>query len=450
MFALTNVMRDYPWGSSTAIAELLGTKPSGGPEAELWMGAHPDSPSIASTPDGPVSLDRLISEHPLSSLGEEVHAAFGAKLPFLVKLLAANQALSLQVHPTLERARERFADEEAAGVPRDAAHRNYKDENHKPEMILALTPFEALCGFRPCAEAAELFRAVGAAIAATGAEVPELLGQVEMALNSRMAEPMVVRRAFEMLIGGGLATTELVGLAATALSASAGALSASAELPASAADGASEVAADGASTAEGAELSPSLLTVVELAKQYPGDSGVLVSLLLNRVSLEPGEAIYLPAGNIHAYLTGLGLEVMASSDNVLRGGLTGKHVDVPELLETVDFAPSAVPVVPTRVTDLGQKVWEPPFAEFALQRVEISADSEPVPLVQNGPMIVLAVSGSVLLDSPRGDMVLSRGGSVFVPAAENPVMVHPVVNRGQDSSAPDPAPAVVFAVTVAG
>ncbi|WP_425863663.1 mannose-6-phosphate isomerase, class I [Arthrobacter sp. TWP1-1] len=419
MFALTNVMRDYPWGSSTAIAELLGAQPSGGPEAELWMGAHPDSPSIASTPDGPVSLDQLISEHPLSTLGEEVHAAFGAKLPFLVKLLAANQALSLQVHPTLERASERFADEEAAGVPRDAAHRNYKDENHKPEMILALTPFEALCGFRPCAEAAELFRAVGAAIASTGAEVPELLGQVEMTLNSRMAEPMVVRKAFEMLIGGGPATTELVGLAAAALSASSG------------------------------ELSASLLTVVELAKQYPGDSGVLVSLLLNRVSLEPGEAIYLPAGNIHAYLSGLGLEVMASSDNVLRGGLTGKHVDVPELLETVDFAPSAVPVVPTRVTDLGQKVWEPPFAEFALQRVEISSDSEPVPLVQNGPMIVLAVSGSVLLDSPRGDMVLSRGGSVFVPAAENPVMVHPVVNRSEDSSAPDPAPAVVFAITVA-
>ncbi len=436
MFALTNVMRDYPWGSSTAIAELLGTQPSGGPEAELWMGAHPDSPSIASTPDGPVSLDRLISEHPLSTLGDDVHAAFGAKLPFLVKLLAANQALSLQVHPTLERARERFADEEAAGVPRDAAHRNYKDENHKPEMILALTPFEALCGFRPCAEAAELFRAVGAAITATGARVPELLGEVEMTLNSRMAEPMVVRKAFETLIGGGAATTELVGMAATALSAAA------------ALAGAEGGGASGG-TGAGGELSPSLLTVVELAKQYPGDSGVLVSLLLNRVSLEPGEAIYLPAGNIHAYLNGLGLEVMASSDNVLRGGLTGKHVDVPELLETVDFAPSAVPVVPTRVTDLGQKVWEPPFAEFALQRVEISADSEPVPLVQNGPMIVLAVSGSVLLDSPRGDMVLSRGGSVFVPAAENPVMVHPVVSSAKDSSAPDPAPAVVFAVTVA-
>lgn len=413
MFALTNVTRDYAWGSPTAIATLLGTPPSGRPEAELWMGAHPDSPSVAGTPEGPVALDRLIAEHPDTTLGEEVHAAFGARLPFLAKLLAAETALSLQVHPTRERARERFAEEEAAGVSRSAANRNYKDENHKPEMILALTPFEALCGFRPCAEAAELFRTVGSAIAATGAPVPKLLGRVEMTLNSRMAAPMVVRKAFETLIGGGTETTELVELAAPALVASA---------------------------AAGAELSPALLSVIELARQYPGDSGVLVSLLLNRVSLAPGDAIYLPAGNIHAYLNGLGLEVMASSDNVMRGGLTGKHVDVPELLETVDFAPSDVPVVPTRTTALGQQVWEPPFAEFALQRVEIGASDDPVPLVQNGPMIVLAISGSVLLDSPRGDLQLGRGGSVFVPAVENPVMVHPHADAAEETS-------VLFAIT---
>ncbi|MEO8220942.1 MAG: mannose-6-phosphate isomerase, class I [Specibacter sp.] len=416
MYALTNVTRHYTWGSTTAIAELLGTEASGGPEAEVWMGAHPDSPSIAATPEGPAALDKLIAEHPLATLGEEVHDAFGAKLPFLAKLLAADKALSLQVHPTLERARQRFADEDAAGIPRDAAHRNYKDENHKPEMILALSNFEALCGFRPCAEAAELFGAVGTAIAATGAQVPVLLAQVQMTLNSRMAEPMVVRRAFEALVNGGTATAELVDLAASALAAS------TTELPAA------------------------LGTVVDLARQYPSDSGVLVSLLLNRVSLVPGEAIYLPDGNIHAYLSGLGIEVMASSDNVLRGGLTGKHIDVPELLETVDFAPRGVPVVPTRVTELGQHVWEPPFTEFALQRVEIAVGAEPMPLIQNGPLLVLAVSGSVLLDSPRGDMVLSRGGSIFVPAAENPVMVHAHVESPGNSQ----SPAVIFAVTVAG
>ncbi len=417
MFALTNITRDYPWGSPTAIAELLGTTPSGGPEAELWMGAHPDSPSLAQTTEGAVPLDGLIAAHPALSLGPEALAAFGPRLPFLVKLLAADKALSLQVHPTQEHAKKRFADEEAAGIARDATNRSYKDEQHKPEMLLALTPFEALCGFRPTAEAAELFRTIAGFLQDDGVEVPALLSQVEMTLNSRMAAPMVVRRAFESLVNGGAETTSLVEVAVPAVAAAAASASAA-----------------------GTMLPAALLTVLDLAQQYPGDAGVLVSLLLNRVSLVPGEAIYLPAGNIHAYLNGLGLEVMASSDNVLRGGLTGKHMDVAELLDVVDFSPAAVPVVPTRVTDLGQKVWEPPFAEFALQRVEIAPDGDPVPLVQNGPLIVLATSGSVLLDSPRGDVVLGRGGSVFVPFAEEPVMVHPHADAAGATS-------VVFAVT---
>ncbi len=416
MFALTNPIRDYPWGSRTAIAALLGTEPSGGPEAELWMGAHGNLPSIANTPEGPAALDALIAEHPQSMLGQEALDAFGAQLPFLAKLLAADTALSLQVHPTRERARERYAAEEEAGIPRDAPQRSYKDANHKPEMLFALTNFEALCGFRPSAEAADLFRAVAAAIAATGGRIPELLQQVEMTLNSRMAEPAVVRRVFETLLQGGAETTALLEAATPALTA--------------------------AAAASGTMLPPALATVVELAKQYPGDPGVLTSLLLNRVSLVPGEAMYLPDGNIHAYLDGFGLEVMACSDNVLRGGLTGKHVDVPELLETVDFAPAAVPMVHTRVTSLGQHLWEPPVTEFTLQRLELTPDSAPVPLLQNGPLLVLAVSGAVLLDSPRGDMALVRGASVFVPAAENPVMVHPHVDAAGETS-------VVFAVTCA-
>jgi mannose-6-phosphate isomerase len=415
MFALTNVLRDYPWGSATAIADLLGTSPSGGPEAELWLGAHPDSPSIAHTPEGPVALDALIAAHPDTMLGDDAVATFGVRLPFLAKLLAANQALSLQVHPTLERARQRFADEEAAGVARDAAARNYKDNNHKPEMLFALTPFEALCGFRHRGEAAELFRAVADSITAAGAGVPELLKVVASALAADMAEPMAIRSAFEALIGGGEASAELVDLAASSLA---------------------RQDADGT-------LDAALRTVVELSLQFPGDPGVLISLLLNRVSLVPGQAIYLREGNIHAYLSGLGVEVMASSDNVLRGGLTGKHVDVPELLATVDFSCTDVPFVPTRTTELGQQLWEPPVTEFVLQRVELAPDGGPVPLLQNGPLVVLAVAGAVLLDSPRGDMVLPRGGSVFVPAAENPVMVHPHVSAAGQ-------PSVVFAVTVAG
>lgn len=413
MFELNNVMRDYAWGSPTAIAALLGTDSTGQPQAELWMGAHPDSPSVATTPEGPVALDALIASDPSSMLGADVAERFDAKLPFLAKLLAADTALSLQVHPTLERAKLRFADEQSAGVARESSSRNYKDANHKPEMIFALTPFEALCGFRSAADAASLFRATSDAISASGHAVPELLQQVIASLNMRMVEPLVIRRAFEALINGGAEAASLVELAANALTASA--------------------------LARQQEITdPALATVVELARQYPGDPGVLISLLLNRVSLSPGQAIYLPAGNIHAYLNGLGLEVMASSDNVLRGGLTSKHVDVPELLATVDFTPTSVPYVPHRVSDFGQELWEPPFAEFALQRIELQEGSDPVPVNQNGPLLLITVSGSIRLDSPKTDRVLERGASVFVPASENPVVAHPT---DQD--------AVAFAVTVA-
>jgi mannose-6-phosphate isomerase len=410
MFALTNVTRPYPWGSATAIPTLLGRTPSGGPEAELWLGAHSDSPSVAETAQGPVPLDELIAGSPESMLGSDSRAAFGDRLPFLAKVLAAQSPLSLQVHPTIAQAQAGFAAEEAAGVPRDAAERRYKDTNHKPEMIFALTDFEALSGFRPCAEAADLFRQVAAAIETAGAAVPELLQQVIATLNSRMVEPAVIRNAFESLIGGGPAAAELVTLAAAALAPAA------------------------------ATLPPALRTVVDLQESYPGDPGVLISLLLNRISLAPGQAIYLPAGNIHAYLSGLGVEVMASSDNVLRGGLTTKFVDVAELLETVDFAPAGIPLLAPRTTGLGQQLWEPPFREFVLQRVELDAASEPVPLNQNGPAIVLAVSGVALLDSPRSELRVARGESVFVPAMEEPVLVHPAHDGGTT---------VLFAVTCA-
>ncbi|WP_125610629.1 mannose-6-phosphate isomerase, class I [Specibacter cremeus] len=413
MYALTNPVRPYAWGSATAIAGLLGREPGGGPEAELWLGAHPDAPSMAATPDGPMPLDALIAAHPRSLLGAAVQEQFG-RLPFLAKLLAADSALSLQVHPTLEWARARFAAEEAAGVPLDAPHRNYRDDNHKPEMLYALTDFEALCGFRPCGESADLFRAVAAAIEAAGSPVPELLDRVIATLNSRMGEPAVLRRAFELLLTGGDTAAALVDLAAASLA-----------LP-------------GPAPADA--LAPALRTVVDLQARHPGDPGVLVTLLLNRVSLHPGQAIYLPAGNVHAYLHGLAVEVMASSDNVLRGGLTAKHVDVPELLATVDFSPTPVPYLDARTTDLGQDVWEPPFREFALQRVELAPGDEPVPLAQNGPLVVLAVSGAALLDSPKSELRLARGESAFVGAGEEPVLAHPAHDAGTT---------VLFAVTCA-
>ena len=411
MYEIENVLRDYAWGSTTAIASLLGRPESGGPEAELWIGAHPDSPSVAQVPeDGTRSpLDALISSDPEHFLGAESVSAFGPRLPFLAKILAAAQPLSLQVHPSLEQAREGFARENAEGVDAHAPNRNYKDDNHKPEMIFALTPFEALCGFRPAAETREVFQYIARAFP-EGAGSPAL---VQALIDDLAAadEGAGLRQAFERLITGGQGVAEDTALVVEAL-------------------------------LSRASLEPypaELGTVISLNEKYPGDPGVLISLLLNRIALKPGEAVYLPAGNVHAYLHGLGVEVMASSDNVLRGGLTPKHVDVPELLNTIDFHPVAVPMLDAEKTVMDQELFRPPFKEFQLQRIELGPDSGPVPLAQSGAAVVIVVAGEVYLDSPKGDLQLSRGRSAFIAAAEAPINVHRVAGSAE--------PVLAFAVT---
>lgn len=420
MFQLENQIRPYAWGSATAIAGLLGREPSGGPEAELWLGAHTGSPSQVIFPDGTrQGLDRLIADDPATMLGSDCRDAFGDTLPFLVKVLAAAAPLSLQVHPSRSQADQGFRSEEEAGIPRDAGNRNYKDANHKPEMIFALSRFEALCGFRGPDESAQILAAAAGAVTAGGREAPELLTALIDLLNGPQPEPERLQQVFARLINGGDDVESLVMVVTEAL----------AEHPPEA-------------------FERELTTAVELANEYPRDPGVLISLLLNRLSLEPGESAYLPAGNIHAYLSGLGVEVMASSDNVLRGGLTPKHVDVPELMKTVEFAAPSMPVLNAEYTHLGQELYRPPFEEFQLQRIRIPANSESmaaadIPVAQNGPAVVLAVEGAIVLDSPRGDLRLEPGDSAFVPADEAPVMVKLVNDGGAGADG-----ALAFAVTV--
>lgn len=412
MYALNNVLRPYAWGSTTAIASLLGREPSGGPEAELWLGAHPDSPSEVVLPDGSTQpLDALIAQDPEGTLGSASRAAFGDRLPFLAKILAAGSPLSLQVHPTLHQARAAFAAEESAGVPADAPHRLYKDDNHKPEMIFALTPFEALCGFRRAAESTRIFEHLAWCFDQAASQLPAALRTV-LELLSGADESAAIREAFHYLISGGDDVNAAIKAVVLLLR----------------------------SGAPSGDFGRELATLAELDQAYPGDPGVLISLLLNRVSLAPGQAIYLPAGNIHAYLQGLGVEVMASSDNVLRGGLTPKHVDVPELMKTVDFQALPIPLIEGQATDLGQHIWSPPFEEFQLQRVSLDPDGSPVPLAQNGPLLVIVLAGAAVLDSPRGDLRLDLGDSAFVPARESPVIMHPVSGATET--------AVAFAVTV--
>jgi mannose-6-phosphate isomerase len=439
MYLLENTLRPYAWGSRTAIAELLGRDPSGGPEAELWIGAHPGAPSVAALPGGGTTgLDELIGADPADTLGPDAAARFGGRLPYLMKVLAAGSALSLQVHPSPEQAAAGFDAEEQAGVPADSPQRNYKDRSAKPELIFALSPFEALCGFRPPAEAAAVFGHLEG-LMDPGSDEAGVLGAVASELEAGGTAGL--RPAFEMLLAAGADVVAPVEAAVAT--------------------------AGRAETAGG--FANDLATLAELGSQYPGDPGVLIALLLNRVSLGPGEVLYLPAGNIHAYLSGLGIEVMASSDNVLRGGLTPKHVDTAELLRTVVFEPLAPPSLKAEVTLLGQELYRPPFEEFQLQRIALDAvrdtagsmgagepgAGEPgagsggsmapshVPLAQNGPTVVLVVSGSVLLDSPKSDLILERGQSAFVPAGEAPVLVRPAGTGAADG-------VLAFAVTVGG
>jgi mannose-6-phosphate isomerase len=446
MHLLDNTLRPYAWGSEHAIAELLGREESGGPEAELWVGAHPDSPSTVLHPDGSSrGLDELIGEDPEGLLGPEVARRFDNRLPFLLKVLAADSALSLQVHPSLDQAAAGFDAEEADAVPQDAPHRKYRDRNHKPEMIYALTPFEALCGFRPVAEAAATFAELSDAVE-PGSEIHGILDTVAARLTA--GGSTALRSAFEELLAAPSQAVEKVTAAIE-------------------------------ERRSHAAPSQDQATVVELNKQYPGDPGVLIALLLNRISLRPGEALYLPAGNIHAYLRGLGIEVMASSDNVLRGGLTPKHVDTAELLATVVFEPATAPALAPEYTLLDQELYRPPFDEFQLQRILLedgsagrrgthsesaddsaldassvdapspsggSATPAHVAVMQNGPVIVLAVSGPILLDTPNATLSVPRGGSAFVGASEAPLVVRPAA----DEHGATDGPVLAFAVTVGG
>ncbi|WP_460607258.1 mannose-6-phosphate isomerase, class I [Jatrophihabitans fulvus] len=365
MVALDGVVRHYAWGSTTAVPELLGTRPDGRPVAELWFGAHPDdpSPAIGDELAAGARLDTLVDADPARMLGAAVLSRFGPRLPFLLKILAADTALSIQVHPTLDQAVAGYAAEDAAGVPRGAPERNYRDPNHKPELLCALTGFEALCGFRPV----ERTRALVSRLA-----VPEL-----SFLEPLLTGPDPLRAAFEAVL-----THDDTAALSEALAAAVGER----------------------------EIDDPLRGVALAAADFPGDVGVVLALLLNHVVLAPGEAIYLGAGNVHAYLRGTGVEIMANSDNVLRCGLTPKHVDVPELLAVTDFSALLDPRLPSV-----DGAFDVAVRDFRLTRLHLDGR---VTLEERGPLIVLCVEG----DARVGDVALTPGRAAFM-SADNPSAV---------------------------
>lgn len=374
LFRVEPPLRDYAWGSPVAIPDLLGTESDGRPQAELWLGAHPGDPALLESGEG---LDALLAREPQLLGGAGDHG----ELPFLMKLLAAGQPLSLQVHPDREQAATGHAREDAAGVPLDDPGRSYKDTRHKPEIILAISPFAALCGFRAPSDArAELLQLLGdQAGHGIGAELVEALADPEPGT--------ALSRTLQLILSG---RPEVRELARTAV--------------ARAADAAGPLAD----------------TVRLVGASYGDDPGVLATALLNRVDLAPGEALYLDAGNIHAYLHGIGIEAMAASDNVLRGGLTPKHIDVPGLLEIVKFSP----IEPIRVPVLGSvadgvrlDTYRPPAEEFSVH--VINADGGPRRLDDlTGPALLLVTSGTLEVSSGPDSLSVARGEAAFKAAGE--------------------------------
>jgi mannose-6-phosphate isomerase len=388
---LRGAIRTYAWGSRTAIAEFTGRPvPAAHPEAELWLGAHPQDPARVETDQGDVSLLETLVADPDGQLGPAARSRFGDALPFLVKVLAADEPLSLQAHPSRQQAVEGYLREEKLGIPVTSPVRNYRDASHKPELLVALQQFEALAGFRPAALTVELLRALA---------VADLDPYVDLLNDQSDADGL--RALFTTWITAPQPDIDVLVPAVL--------------------DGAINYITSGAT-----RFAAEARTVLELGESYPGDAGVLASLLLNRITLAPGQAIFLPAGNLHTYLRGVALEVMANSDNVLRGGLTPKHVDVPELLRVLDFAPTIeAQLRPPTHRDGISLVFDTPADEFAASVLTLDGEhlghEVDAPARHDGPQILLCIEGATSVHGKSKTLVLDRGMAAWVGADDGPI-----------------------------
>jgi mannose-6-phosphate isomerase len=376
-YRMRNPVRGYDWGSTTVLARLQGREPTGAPEAELWIGAHSSDPSVLLAGDGGrYALDALIAADPERVLGASVHQRFGPRLPFLLKVLAIDRPLSLQVHPSAERARAVFAGEASAL----GGHR-YVDGWPKPELLVAVEPVEALCGFRPVAEVAQLLALAGAdpLLAALRSADPVAAQPMTALLRALLSWPADQRG--ELVTGLEKGATHALDHA-------------------------------GPDPAEAAALE----WLRRLAKQFPGDPLVAAPLLLELVWLAPGEVLFVPAGTPHAYLHGVGVEIMANSDNVVRAGLTHKPVAVEELLHIVDGGARPFREVATSVEG-GETTWLSPAAEFRLSRITLDDGAAQRLSIVDGPQALLCLAGGVAVSAAGGDsLTLDPGESAFLGA----------------------------------
>ena len=392
MYRIDGVLQHFAWGDTKAIAEVRGVDPSGRPEAEFWLGAHPNAPSrvVFGDPsidhggieDDTLTLDALIDRDPAAHLGPVVAERFDG-LPFLLKLLAAAEPLSIQAHPDGQQAIDGFERENRLGIAVSAPNRSYRDERHKPELICAITRFEAKCGLRELGATRRLLSL----------------------FTDRRVEPL------RSLLAGDTAEDALRWLLTAAPEQSAavvdGVVNDCRRLVAEI-DNASD---DGCHPAS--EFEPDIRWTIEINRRYSGDPGVVVALLLNHIVLEAGEALYLAAGILHSYLNGFAVELMANSDNVLRGGLTEKHVNAQELLGVVAYRSYDPTVQRARGPVHRYRV---DAADFGLVRYTGDAHR----CMPDGPEIVLVTEGSARLESNDSAIEVGRGEAVFVPYSTGP------------------------------
>ena len=401
MHVVTGQVQHYDWGTIAEIPRLLGVESDGCPWAEYWLGAHPKAPSLladdcdingADRADGGQPLDRWLAEHP-DQLGQASREVFGDRLSFLLKILSAEQPLSIQAHPSRTQAQLGFAQENAAGVPIDDPRRLYRDDWPKPEMIVALTEFHALYGFRDPHESRRMLTVFDAVDGFPGLVAPlEDPGSEGIAavLTSCLQPDEQNRRVIAGMIA---AAHDLV---------------------------------QGHDPASMQEDAPQLArTAVELDRAYPGDPSILAALLMNRVHLRPGESLFLGAGTMHAYLHGTGIEIMASSDNVLRGGLTSKHIDVPALLAHADLTATCVQPECPRQLPGGLQHYRTPFPEFTLWRLGERVETDlpatglgRILLVLDGRMSLITSAGVTSTDTSAEVTQVRAGQAVWISAGQ--------------------------------
>jgi len=387
---LKNTVQDYAWGSLTAIPELLGQPATGIPHAELWMGAHPKASSQVYHDGKWESLLQVIEATPVDVLGKEAAEKFGGKLPYLFKVLAAAKPLSIQAHPNSNQAREGFERENRLGISLMSSDRNYKDDNHKPECICALTRFWGMNGFR---RITEIIKYLGS-----------LCGDVlkdEISLLENQPDSQGLKRLFQSLLTMN-AERKLVAISSGVSNAR------SLSVP-------RDLSAD-----------PVFQWILRLNMEYPRDIGALFPALLNLFCLEPGQALYLASGEPHSYLDGVGIELMANSDNVLRGGLTQKHLDIPELLNILTFREQVPCVILPRKCSEIEWVYDTPAEEFSLSVISVLPKSYWSSHRKRSAEILLCTQGQLVLDSDISDdsIHLFKGMSVVIPASVEQYHLH--------------------------